>query len=131
MNVKNSIIILAAAAAASFLAGCAEMEANNTKSMLQESGFHTLTPTTKLQKEIWTAMPAYRVQKVTAKGKMAYVFKDEKAGIAWVGHETEYQRYRNLCIQQKIQQEYYMAYAMDPYWNHRWYGAWGYRSMYW
>jgi hypothetical protein len=126
-------IAQAAAASATlfFLHGCAEMETNNTKSLLSESGFHTLTPQTQLQQEIYSQLPAYKVERVSAKGKTAYVFKDEKAGIAYVGHEAEYQRYKDLCIQQRIAQDYYMATTMNSYWSHRWYGAWGYSAMRW
>ncbi len=125
------VIIVAAAAAVSFFTSCAEMESNNTKSLLSAAGFHTLTPQTAQQKEIYAALPADKVQRVTVKSRTAYVFKDEKAGVAYVGHEAEYQRYKNLCIQQQIAQDYYMATAMDPYWSHRWSGAWGYRGMWW
>src|SRR3954471_22667316 len=106
MNSKNylltTIALAAGAAVISILAGCAEMEATNTKSLLTSAGFHTLTPETPLQKEIYGHLTPNKVEKVSAKGKTAYVFKDEKAGVAYVGHEMEYQRYRNLCIQQKI-----------------------------
>jgi alkylated DNA repair dioxygenase AlkB len=125
------VIIVAAAAAVSFFASCAEMESNNTKSLLSAAGFHTLTPQTAQQKEIYVQLEPYRVARVTAKGKTAYVYKDEKAGLAYVGHEAEYQRYKNLCIQQRIAQDYYMATTMDPYWSNRWYGAWGYGRMWW
>ena len=135
MNLKkfiSSLIILSAAVAAVlFLVSCAEMEANNTKSLLTQAGFHNVTPTTPLQKEVYGKMQANHVQRISVKGKTIYAFKDEGAGIAYVGHEAEYQRYKNLCLQQRIAQDYYMAYSMDPYWSHRWYGAWGYRGMYW
>ena len=135
MNLKkfiSSLIILSAAVAAVlFLVSCAEMEANNTKSLLTQAGFHTVTQTTPLQKEVYGKMQANHVQRISEKGKTIYAFKDEGAGIAYVGHEAEYQRYKNLCLQQRIAQDYYMAYSMDPYWSHRWYGAWGYRGMYW
>lgn len=110
-----------------FLVSCAEMEQSNTKSLLSAAGFHTVTPTTALQKEVYAKMPAYHVERISMKHKVVYAYKDENAGIAYVGHEAEYQRYTNLCIQQKIAQDYYMASSMDPYWSHRWYGAWGYR----
>ena len=138
MNTRNDyllISIVGAAAAVVFSAvvfsfsGCTEMEATNTKSQLSAAGFHTLTPQTAQQKEIYAHLTPYRVERVSAKGKTAYVFKDEKAGVAYVGHEAEYQKYTNLCIQQRSAQDYYMARAMDPYWSHRWYGAWGYRGM--
>ena len=45
--------------------------------------------------------------------------------MAYVGREQEYQRYRELCIQQQIAQDYYMAASMNTYYSHRYYGAWG------
>jgi len=125
------VMFVAAAAAVSFFASCAEMESNNTKSLLSAAGFHTVTPTTPLQKQVYAEMQAYHVQRITVNGKTIYAFKDEKEGIAYVGHEPEYQRYKNLCIQQRIAQDYYMATAMDPYYGHRWYGAWGPRGVWW
>jgi hypothetical protein len=124
-------MVIAAAVAVSFFASCAEMESNNTKSLLSAAGFHTLTPQTAQQKEIYAALPASKVERATVRGKTFYVFKDEKAGIAYVGHETEYQKYKDLCIQQRIAQDYYMAASMDRYYAGRWYGAWGSRSMWW
>ena len=131
MNLRPIFAFIAAAGILSFLTSCAEMEATNTKSLLLSAGFHTVTPTTALQKEVYAKMEANHVERISMKGKTIYAFKDEKAGIAYVGHEAEYQRYKNLCIQQQIAQDYYMAQAMDPYWSHRWYGAWGYSRMRW
>jgi hypothetical protein len=135
MNLKkfisSVIIVFAAVAAVVFFASCAEMETANTKSLLSEAGFHSVTPTTPLQKEVYAKMDANHVQRISMKRKTIYAFKDETAGIAYVGHEAEYQRYKNLCIQQRVAQDYYMAYSMDPYWSGRWYGAYGYRGMYW
>src|SRR5947209_12105093 len=79
------------------LAGCAEMEATNTKSLLSAAGFHTVSPTTPLQKEVYAHLTASRVERVTAKNKTIYTFKDEQAGIAYVGHDSEYHRYVKLC----------------------------------
>lgn len=135
MNGKNlnlhTAIFVGVAAAFSLLTSCAEMEATNTKSLLSAAGFHTVTPTTPLQKEVYAQMPAYHVQRITRGNKTIFAFKDEKAGIAYVGHEKEYQAYTKLCIDQRIAQDYYMAATMDPYWSGRWYGAWGHRSMWW
>jgi len=132
MNTKTVIsavaTLVAAVAAMLFLVSCAE---TNTKSLLSTAGFHTVTPTTAVQKEVYAKMPANQVQRIRMKGRAIYAYKDEKAGIAYVGHEPEYQHYRSLCVQQQIAQDYYMARTMDPYWNSRWYGAWGYRQMWW
>ena len=124
------VLPLAAGAAVFLFTGC-EAEQTNTKSLLSAAGFHTLTPSTPTQKEVWAQMPSYSVQRVSANGKTVYAYKDEKAGIAYVGREAEYQRYKNLCIQQQIAQQYYAAATWDPYWSGRWYGAWGYRRGYW
>src|SRR4051812_15891738 len=56
-----SIIVTLAVslAAVLFVAGCAEMESNNTKSLLSSAGFRVRTPQTEQQKQIYTALPAY------------------------------------------------------------------------
>ena len=37
-------------------------------------------------------------------GKGFYVFKDEKAGVAYIGGESAHQRYQQLCTQQHVAQ---------------------------
>ena len=53
-----------------------------------------------------------------------------QAGVAYVGHEREYQHYQQLAIQQQIAQDYYMAATMPPMYARGWYGAWG-PSIWW
>ena len=125
------LIILSSVTAVLFLAGCAEMEVANTKSLLSAAGFRVRTPETPKQKEIYAALPPYHVERATYKGKVFYVFKDERDGVAYVGREPEYQRYRQLAIQQQIAQDYYMAAEMNSYYARGWYGAWGPRGMWW
>ena len=125
------ILIFAAAAATFFVAGCAEMGSGNTTSLLSAAGFHALTPQTPKQQQIYASLPPYTVQHATVKGRGFYVFKDEKAGVAYVGHEAEYQRYQQLCIQQQIAQNYYMAAQMNTVYARGWYGAWGPRALWW
>jgi hypothetical protein len=122
---SNVVIIFVAAAAALFVAGCAEMEATNTKSLLSAAGFQVRTPQTPRQQQVYAALPPYKVERATVNGKTFYVFKDEQARVAYVGHEPEYQRYKQLCIQQQIAQDYYMAASMNSAWARGWYGAWG------
>jgi hypothetical protein len=123
--------VVAAAALAPFLfSGCAEMESNNTKSLLSAAGFHVRTPETPLQKQVYGALEPYRVERINYKGKTLYAYKDDKAGVAYVGREPEYQRYCQLCVQQKVAQDYYAAVQMDQMYAARWYGAWGPR-WYW
>src|SRR5215831_13113931 len=109
----NIILICAVAAATLFVAGCAEMGSANTTSLLSAAGFHALTPQTPKQQELYAALPPYKVEHATVKGRSFYVYKDEKAGVAYVGNEAEYQRYQQLCVQQQTAQDYYMAAQMN------------------
>jgi hypothetical protein len=128
----NVTLIFTAAAAALFLAGCASVGSANTTSLLTAAGFRARTPQTPKQQQIYAALPPYQVQRASVKGKgVFYVYKDEKAGIAYIGREQEYQRYQQLAIQQQIAQDQYMAAQMqaDAAWG--WYGAWGPRAFWW
>ncbi len=128
----NIILIFAAVSAALFAAGCAEMQSANTTSLLTAAGFRARTPETPTQQQIYAALPPYKVERATVKGKgVFYVYKDEKAGIAYVGREQEYQRYQQLAVQQQIAQDYYMAAEMDRAAAWQWYGAWGPRAFWW
>jgi hypothetical protein len=129
---SNIVLIFAAAAAALFVAGCAEMGSANTTSLLSAAGFRARTPQTPQQQQIYAALPPYQVERATVKGKgVFYVYKDEKAGLAYVGREQEYQRYQQLAIQQQIAQERYMAAQMQADAAWQWYGAWGPRGLWW
>ena len=126
---SNILFILATAAVVLFLAACAEMESSNTKSLLSAAGFRVRTPETPQQKELDAALPAYHVERAKVPGKgVFYVYKDEKAGIAYVGREPEYQHYCQLAVQQRIARDQYMAWEMDRMYARRWYGAY---PMYW
>jgi len=128
---SNIILIFVAAAAALFVAGCAEMGSANTTSLLSAAGFHARTPQTPTQQQIYAALPPYQVERATVPGKgVFYVYKDEKAGLAYVGREHAYQRYQQLAIQQQIAQDQYMAATMPPMYARGWYGAWG-PSIWW
>jgi len=124
---KLSVIALLGIGAGIFwLTGCAEMASSNTKSLLSAAGFHARTPQTPQQKEIYAALTPYHVERATVPGKgVFYVYKDEDAGVAYVGREQEYQRYCNLAVQQRVAQDQYMAAEMNRMYAHRWYGAWG------
>jgi hypothetical protein len=119
--------MLGVALAAVLLGGCAEMASSNTKSLLSAAGFHMKTPQTPLQKEIYAKLTPYHVERATVSGKGTfYVYKDEEAGVAYVGREPEYQAYCRLAVQQRIAQDQYMAANMNAMYARRWYGAYGY-----
>jgi hypothetical protein len=127
----NVILIFAAAVTALLLAGCAEVGSGNTTSLLTAAGFRAHTPQTPRQQQIYAALPSYQVERATLKGHVFYVYKDEKAGVAYIGREPEYQRYHELAVQQQIAQNYYMAAEMDRAAAFGWYGAWGPRALWW
>jgi hypothetical protein len=127
----NVILIFAAAVTALFVAGCAGVGSGNTTSLLTAAGFRARTPQTPKQQQIYAALPPYQVHRATVNGRTFYVYKDEKAGIAYVGREPEYQRYHQLAVQQQIAQNYYMAAEMDRAAAFGWYGAWGPRALWW
>ena len=83
----NVILIFAAAVTALFVAGCAEVGSGNTTSLLTAAGFRAHTPQTPKQQQIYAALPAYHVERATVKGHVFYVYKDEKAGVAYIGRE--------------------------------------------
>jgi hypothetical protein len=134
-TIKSSLyiaIIFAAPVAALFFAGCAGMGSANTTSLLTAAGFRGHTPQTPKQQQIYAALPPYQVERATVPGKgVFYVYKDEKAGLAYVGREQEYQRYQQLAIQQQIAQDQYMAAEMERAAAWQWYGAWGPRAFWW
>ena len=128
----NIILIFAVAVATLVVAGCAGVGSGNTTSLLSAAGFRVRTPQTPKQQQIYAALPPYQVQRATVPGKGTfYVYKDEKAGVAYVGREQEYQQYQQLAVQQQIAQNYYTAVAMDRAAAYGWYGAWGPRAFWW
>jgi hypothetical protein len=129
---KSKIMFtFAAAAGALFLASCAGVDSGNTTSLLSAAGFRPRTPQTPKQQQIYAALPPYQVERAHIKGKTFYVYKDEKAGVAYVGREAEYQRYHQLALQQQIAENYYMAAEMDRASAWGWYGAWGPAGVWW
>ena len=127
----NVILMFAAVVTALFVAGCAGVGSGNTTSLLTAAGFRAHTPQTPRQQQIYAALPPYQVERATVKGHVFYVYKDEKAGVAYIGREPEYQRYHELAVQQQIAQNYYMAAEMDRAAAYGWYGAYGPRAFWW
>ena len=126
---SNIVIFLAAVTATILLAGCAGMGSSNTESLLSAAGFIVRTPQTPKQQQIYAALPPYQVQRATVNGKVFYVYKDEKAGVAYVGREPEYQRYQQLAIQQQIAQNQIAAAEMEQQAALDWYGGFGFRGF--
>ena len=118
----SSLILILAASGVAFVAGCASMETDNTKSLLSAAGFRQRTPHTAKQQELYAALPNNKVEHAIVKGKVFYVFKDEKAGVAYVGGEPEHRRYQELCVQRHAAQaaEEEMNPSLATSWNNQW-----------
>jgi hypothetical protein len=88
------------------LAGCTAMEpAASQESLLQKAGFQSRTPTTAQQKAAFAKLPANQLHQVTLKGRTLYGYKDEKAGVVWVGNEAQYAQYKQLATNAKLSQD--------------------------
>ena len=126
---SNIFVFVATLAGTILLAGCAGMGSSNTESLLIAAGFRARTPQTPKQQQIYAALPPYQVQRATVNGKVFYVYKDEKSGVAYVGREQEYQRYQQLAIQQQIAQNQIAAAEMEQQAALDWYGGFGFRRI--
>ncbi|MGC1322399.1 MAG: hypothetical protein WA849_09470 [Candidatus Udaeobacter sp.] len=118
---NSSLILFVAACGIIFLAGCASMQTDNTPSLLSQAGFHARTPQTAKQKELYAALPSSKLERGTVNGKVFYVFKDEKAGVEYVGGEPEHRRYQQLCMQQHVAQapEEEMSHPFARHWENQ------------
>jgi hypothetical protein len=87
------------------LAGCATMEAASQESLLQKAGFQSRTPTTAKQKAAYAKLPAYQLHQGTSKGRTIYAYKDEKAGVVWLGNQAQYAQYKQLATNAKLKED--------------------------
>jgi hypothetical protein len=95
--------VLAAACALLALAGCTTMQpAASQESLLQQAGFQSRTPTTAKQKAVYAKLPANQLHRVTVNGRTIYGYKDEKAGVVWVGDEAQYAQYKQLAAKANL-----------------------------
>ena len=95
-NLLLASFIVAVCGAIGF-AGCASMEAASQESLLKSAGFQERTPSTPKQQTAYNALPAYQLHRGVLKGKTAYVYKDEKAGVVYIGHKAQYQQFQQLA----------------------------------
>ena len=120
--INSSLILILATWGVIFFTGCASMETNKTTSLLSAAGFRMRTPQTAKEKELYAAFPSNKLERGIVKGKAFYVFKDEKAGVEYVGGEPEHQRYHQLCLQQHVAQapEEEMKHPFAESWSNQW-----------
>ena len=125
---SSSNLLLASfiAAACGFIgfAGCASMEAASQESLLKSAGFQERTPSTPKQQAAYNALPAYQLHRGMLKGRTAYIYKDEKAGVVYIGHKAQYQQFQQLAAKAKLKEEKQVAHDLDNDLVYRWYGSW-------
>ena len=119
-------LTLRLALAGSLLASCATMQSHDAKSELTTAGFKIRQPDTPKKREIYESLPDQKLERVTVSGKVYYVFKDEKSGVAYVGGESEHQRYQQICRQEHTQPA--AEEKMDPATASKYKKYWGGRS---
>ncbi len=120
------IVLLSAVAAC--LAGPTEMEPAGGN-MLTRAGFHARKPVTPEQRLLYGVAPSYRMLRAGTPWQNFYVYKNETDGVAYVGDEVDYQRYRSLAAEEGYAHGFYHAQDMelDPAW--RWSEAFGVRHV--
>ena len=84
------------------LCSCASTEVQNTESLLSAAGFRTVTPSTQAQLAAYNRTAPYKLEPNTISGEGLYWYADKKKGIAYIGGDEAYQRYRRLVLQQSM-----------------------------
>ena len=99
--------LIAAFCALIALAGCVSMGAApaSQESLLIKAGFHSRTPTTAEQKAAYARLPANQLHRGALKGQTIYAYKDEKAGVVYLGSEAQYAQYKQLAVNAKLKEE--------------------------
>ena len=112
--------------ASAFMNGCASYESGNKESLLSAAGFRSRTPATAEQQAMFNRMMPYRVERRVRNGKVLYTYADKQKNLVYIGSEVEYQRYRQLSLQQQIAEDQVTAaeinedtamYSWGPYWG--------------
>src|SRR5262245_220032 len=94
---------------AGFLAGVALMVVavgcgttkKQTESLLLQSGFKAVPPTTAQQKEELEKLPSGKVSMVTQQQKALYVYPDRSHKLLYVGQEAQYELYLRILQDEK------------------------------
>ena len=84
------------------LCSCANTEVQNTESLLSAAGFRTETPSTHAQLATYNRTAPYKLERNTISGEGLYWYADKKKGVAYIGGDQAYQRYRQLAVRQSI-----------------------------
>jgi hypothetical protein len=122
---RSGIVMIIILTITAFL-GCSSFEAQNKESLLIAAGFRTRTPSTAAQQAMFNRMTPYKVERRIRKGKVLYAYADKDKNVVYIGGEAEYQRYKQLGVQQSIAEQNLEAaqineeaslYDFGPYWG--------------
>ena len=53
-----------------------------------------------------------------------YAYKDEKAGVVYLGNNAQYAQFHQLAAKAQLKEEKQVAHDMDNDLVYRWYGSW-------
>jgi hypothetical protein len=110
------------------LIGCEAFESRTQRLTLSDSGFLARVPETERQRDFYAALPPYKLYAGVKNGEPFYVYKDEKAGVVYVGNEQDYQRYmgkvRRLIAYYETTEAKMIAHKIDENVQSRWDGSW-------
>ena len=125
-SLSISLVVAVALIMIAAFYGCASYEAQNKETLLSAAGFQTRTPSTPEQQAMFNRMVPYKVERRVRNGKVLYAFADKQRNVVYIGGESEYQRYKQLGLQQSIAQDQLEAaqineeatlYNWGPYWG--------------
>lgn len=66
------------------------------ESVLVDAGFHPVIPETVSERNAYTALPPYKVQRTDAPGHTVYAYHNKSKDVTYIGGEAEYKRYQQL-----------------------------------
>lgn len=103
------------------LDGC-ESVTEEREHTLAAAGFRTIAPATKRQRLQLLSLPADRITPLRHGSQTVFIFPDPERNLLFVGRDTDFQRYRQLCLEQDIAEE---DLAAAQFWSESGWGEWG------
>lgn len=84
---------------------CTSYKVENKESLLSSAGFRSHTPSTQTQWVMFKGMTPYKLERNTKSGKALYSYADPQRGVVYIGGDKAYQRYRQLALQESIEEK--------------------------
>ena len=87
------------------LCAYASSKVQNKESLLSSAGFRSHARSTQTQLVMFKRMTPYKLERNTVSGKALYSYSDPQRGVVYIGGDKAYQRYRQLALQQSIEEK--------------------------